>query len=355
MSLPRLELKPQRLAHNAAAVVEACGKHGIEVFGVTKVTRAHPVVVRALVAGGVAGLADSRLENLASIRRTGYAGPLLLLRLPSPSEVAATVALADTSLNSSPEVVAALGAEARRAGKTHRVVLMVDLGDLREGVWPDRAAEVAARMAAVPGIELAGIGTNLTCFGGVVPTHANLRQLVGLAAGLRQALSLPLPVVSGGNSSAMGLIWSGRPPAGLTQLRVGEAIMLGRETVQRRPLTGLCLDVFTVRAEVIEVEHKPAVPVGELGQDAFGRAPVFADRGVRPRAILALGRQDAPPEGLTPLDAGVQILGASSDHLLVDVGDSPQPVRVGDTLSFRPDYAALLALSTSPYVETVER
>ena len=106
----------------------------------------------------------------------------------------------------------------------------------------------------------------------------------------------------------------------------------------------------TVSAPVIECKVKPSMPVGTSAQDAFGTVPVFTDRGERRRAICAIGRQDAPAEGLRPLDARIEVLGASSDHLVLDVDDLPTPPRVGDSIAFVPGYSATLQLFTSRYV-----
>jgi len=50
---------------------------------------------------------------------------------------------------------------------------------------------------------------------------------------------------------------------------------------------------------------------------------------------------------------GISVLGGSSDHLILDVEDAAENVKVGDELEFWPGYGALLALSTSPYVQKV--
>lgn len=143
----------------------------------------------------------------------------------------------------------------------------------------------------------------------------------------------------------------GKLPGGITQLRIGEGIMLGCETLERKPMPGLHTDAFTAVAEIIEFRKKPSLPIGRIAQDVFGNVPVFEDRGIHQRAILALGRQDVIFDGLTPLDAGVEILGGSSDHLLVEI--SGRTAVVGEELRFRPDYGAVLTLNTSPYVQKV--
>lgn len=353
MKYPIIEIDISKIKHNTRRLVKLCSSIGLEVMGVTKVTAALPAVARAMLEAGVAKLADSRLANLKKLRESGLGAPLYLLRLPAASQAEEVVDLATGSLNSEIDTIKALSRAATKLEKNHRVILMVDLGDLREGIWADDVVRTAREIAGLPGIELEGLGTNLTCFGGVCPTPDNLGRLASLAREVETATGLKLTTVSGGNSSSLKLVQEGRIPEGVTQLRLGESIMLGRETIAREPVPGAYLDAFVITAEVIEVKDKPSVPVGEVGQDAFGNVPAFVDRGIRRRAICALGRQDAVLDGLEPLRTGVEVLGGSSDHLLLDVTEADPPVFVGDRLSFVPGYGCLLAAMTSPYVEKV--
>ncbi len=326
---------------------------GLAVVGVTKVTCGAPEVARAMLAGGVAAIGESRLENIERLRAAGVDAPFWLLRAPTPALAGEAVRLADVTLVSEPATVTALGAAALARGAAeapHALCAMVDLGDLREGMLPEALPAFLDHARETAGVRVHAIGTSLTCYGGVVPSEANLGRLVELALRAEETLGERL-VVSGGMSSSIELALAGRMPGRVDNLRVGESIILGVSTVTREPLTGLRDDALTLEAPVIECARKPSVPEGEIAQDAFGRTPVFEDRGVRLRAICALGRQDAPAEGLRPLDAGVRVLGASSDHLILDVEDLDPPPAVGDVLRFRPTYAATLGLFTSPYVE----
>lgn len=352
---PRLEIHPDRITHNTRVVGELCHAHGATMAGVAKVACAHPAVVDALVEGGADMIADSRIDNLLMSRRRGVTVPLLLLRIPEISRADEVVAVADISLNSSLATITALSEAAERAGTTHKVILMVDVGDLREGVWPDRAVEVATGAAALPGIELVGLGCNLACYGGVVPSADNMARLVEVRDACREATGLPLDLVSGGNSSSLPFLTEGHMPAEVTHFRMGESIVLGRNVFDRSPWPGTRQDTFRVVTEIVELERKPSVPIGQIGQNAFGEEPVFEDRGVRLRAIVNLGRQDAVVDGLEPCEEGAIVLGASSDHMIVDVTDvaGSDSLQVGDELSFYPDYGALLALSTSAYVTKV--
>jgi predicted amino acid racemase len=208
------------------------------------------------------------------------------------------------------------------------------------------------RVNAMDHIDVAGIGVNLTCYGAIVPDEENLGLLAELARQSEKQLGRPL-LVSGGNSGSIGLATSGRMPESVDNLRIGETILLGVDTLTREPTLGLHLDALTVQAPVVECLVKPSLPLGTIAQDAFGNRPSFADRGDRRRAICALGRQDAPPEGLVPVDPAVEVLGASSDHLILDVHDLDRPPALGDAITFVPNYAATLQLFTSPYVHKV--
>ncbi|MDD3073800.1 MAG: alanine racemase, partial [Eubacteriales bacterium] len=267
---------------------------------------------------------------------------------PMLSQVDAVVELFQCSLNSELATIRALDAAAAKAGVVHEIILMLDLGDLREGVLPGQLEEMVLEIAELKNIRLLGLGTNLTCYGGVIPTWDNLGQLLEYNRKAEKLYSHLLPVISGGNSSSLPLLLEGHLPP-VTQLRLGESIVLGRETVDRQPIPGAHLDCFQIQAEIIEIRKKPSVPIGKIGQDAFGGTPVFEDRGIHLRAILALGRQDVVVDGLeTP--EGIDILGASSDHLLLDVTKYPKSLAVGDVLTFTPGYGALLAAMTSAFV-----
>ncbi|MGE5573414.1 MAG: alanine/ornithine racemase family PLP-dependent enzyme [Bacteroidota bacterium] len=353
MVAPRVEVSLDKIEENARVVVEMCRRSGIGVAGVTKVTCGDPEVARAMLRGGVRWIADSRLANLTRMRKAGISCETLLLRAPMLGEADEAVTVADMSLISSVETARALGEAARARGVQHRVILMVDVGDLREGVPVDAALDVAGRMARVEGIRLHGIGTNVACYGGVMPTRENMSVLLRLRDRARRDLGIDLEVISGGNSSSIPLVRTGEVPHGINQLRIGESMLLGRDVTYRRPLPGMHLDAFVFAAQAIEVARKPSVPRGEIGQDAFGKVRTFRDKGIRWRAILACGRQDIDPEGLRPLESGIDVLGASSDHLILDVEDADREIRVGDEVRFTMSYGCLLAAMTSPYVHKV--
>lgn len=343
---PILRVDLDKLRHNAEALLQLANPWGVNIWAVTKVFCGAPAVGQALLAAGITTLADSRLENLARLP----AAEKVLLRLPDPRQADAVVRYADWSLNSELTTLQALSRAATAAGKQHKVLLMVDVGDLREGLWPDEVIGFVRQAVDLPGIRIAGIGTNLTCLNGVLPDSNNLSILVELATELERLGLAKCEVVSGGNSSSLEMLRQGKLPKGINNLRLGEAIILGRETSKNRPLPGLFTDTVTLQAVAIEVKEKPWQPIGTIGENPFGNTLQLTDKGTGRRVILALGRQDVNPEGLVPLEPGVRVLGASSDHLILDMRDYPEDVQVGQVFSFGLNYTALLAACTSPYV-----
>ena len=351
MRSPYIDIDLGKLEANARAVTALCAEHGIAVTGVTKGTCGSPEVARAMLRGGCASIGESRLENIHRLKAGGVDTSFMLLRGPPLSRADDVVAQTHVSLNSELSVISALAEAARRRHLVHDIVVMVDLGDLREGVWPDDLVRFAGEVARMDGVRIAGLGTSLTCYGGVIPTEEKMQQLVELADEIEKTLHIRLDYLSGGSSSALPLIAAGGMPRRINHLRVGEGILLGVETAHRTAWPGTCQDAFTLHAEVIELKTKPSIPIGEVSEDAFGKRPVFEDRGNIARAILNVGREDIDLDGIRPADPGLRILGATSGALIVDVSAARTSIRVGDLLLFSLNYAALLQAMDSEYVE----
>lgn len=345
---PQLEFDLALLRSNADAVISRCRGMGIRVCGVVKGVDGLPEAARVLRAAGAAELGTSRLEQVAKCRAAGVPGPWLLIRIPGQTELPDVVALCETSLQSEWPTLLALEEECLRQNKTHRVIVMTDLGDLREGFWDKKElVDVCERVERdLPHVHLAGIGVNLTCYGSTKPTPEKMNELVGLARQVEQRIGRKLEIVSGGATSSFTLVHWGTMPAGVNHLRIGEAILLGKDLQVDwgiRDMDYLRMDALTLRAEVVEVKDKPTYPIGEFAIDAFGRKPVYEDRGIRRRAILALGRADVGElESLIPREPGLTVIGGSSDHCIVDVEDCPRRLQVGDIVEFSLCYSHML-------------
>ena len=201
---PVLTIHLDRVEANTRAL--ASRLPGVSLVGVVKTTCGSHEIGQAMLRGGAMALADSRLPNLAKLRAAGIRSPLWLLRAPAPAQAGDVVRLADVSLESEFATLRALDTAASAVGIVHRVIVMVELGDLREGIMPDELLPLVDQTVALEHIQILGVGTNLGCYGGIVPSRENLGRLVNLATEVRRRLGGPI-VVSGGASSTVRWRW----------------------------------------------------------------------------------------------------------------------------------------------------
>lgn len=349
MKYPCLIINLGKIDQNCKLLQEYCQRCGINILGVTKAYDGEPKIAKVFTKNGIKILGDSRLTNIKRMRAANIAAEFLLLRIPMASEVETLVNLVDYCMISQAETAELISNA--NAHNTHviKLILMIDLGDLREGVLPENAVSVARQINQLKHVELVGIGANFACFGGVAPTTAKMQQLLELKAAVEAGINKSLAIVSGGNSANVGLLLDDTMPAGINQLRLGESLLLGTETLERRPIPGASTDAVRLYAEIVELLRKPSFPIGEIAQDAFGEIPQFEDRGIRRRAICAIGRLDIEIDGLQPLTEGVEILGGSSDHLICDV-EAARQLKLGDKVEFSVTYAAFIHAMLSPYM-----
>lgn len=349
---PRLEINIEKLKTNLQVISNLLKKNNISLAMVTKAYCANLDIVNELVKDKnlIDYLADSRIENLKEMRHINI--PKILLRIPMKSEVEDVIRYADISFNSEYETIEKLNEEAKKVNKIHKIVIVVDLGDLREGYFVQKDLfDNIKKIQDLHNISIIGVATNLTCYGAVLPSEENLSKLVNIAEKFERDFNIDIKIISGGNSSSLFLINENKLPSKINNLRIGEAILLGRETAYGKKIDGTFDDVFRLVCEVVENKEKPSVPVGEKGLDAFGNKPVFEDKGIMQRAILGIGRQDISIDSLYPIDKDIKVIGASSDHTIVDVTKSKNKYSIGDKIEFLLDYGGIMTASTSKYVK----
>lgn len=365
MYKPTLTIDVGRLRENARVEKAELGQLGIEVMAVNKVFDGAPETAKACLEAGIEVIAESRLYNAKKIK-SALGCRTCLLRSPVLSEIDEVVQWADISLNSEPEILKALSKAAQAQHRQHAILLMVDMGDLREGIWFEKEDELAQTLTLInqlPGLTLYGLGTNFNCYGTVMPTVKNGEDFKALADRLSKRTGIVIPRLSAGNCTSYHLIDKKCWPHGLNHLRIGGLHEFGIEYVgmhyldqyhhSDKPIDRAVSPLYVLTAEVIEANAKPTVPVGELGVDAFLQTKTFEDRGIRHRALLAFGRQDVPIENCVPVEDRLGVLGQTSDHTLIDTEDLPVPLKVGDRVSFELDYTGLLAACATSGVQKV--
>ena len=356
---PRLVMDMKKLRGNIDAVAHITKDEGKceTMMIVTKSLCADPAVSRLIAEHPrVDFMADSRVSNVAMYTEMAHENlkETVLLRIPMHCEVEEVVKYVDLSFNSELSTIRLLNEAAAKAGKVHKILLMIDMGDLREGIFfknEDVIMDTVEEILGMDNIELYGVGVNLTCYGAIIPKDDNLGGLVAIARRIEDRFGIKLQMISGGNSSSIYLADRHELPEGINNLRLGESFLLGNDTAYLTKLPGTVDDALILEAQIVELKEKPSLPIGEVGVDAFGEKPEYEDRGIIKRAIIAVGKQDTNLDGMTPLDPKIDILGGSSDHTILDVTNSDTEYKVGDVVSFKLDYGAVLKLATSAYVE----
>lgn len=370
-----LEINLKKIAHNINFLNEKIVRHGGQLFAVTKVVCADKKIAETFIKNGVYGLADSRWQNLKKIKnynfyiekiKQGKKIPLMNLRIPSLSELPYIIENSDISLVSEIKTIIEMEKIASIINKKYGIIIMIDLGDLREGIIPKNAKSIDKKLweleidnffKNLPPLKylyIYGIGTNLACYGGVEPSDQNMDLLVHLKNYINNKFHLNIKYISGINSSGIPYFLNNKLSKQINNFRLGESILLGVNVLNRNPIKGMYQDTFILKSEIIELKDKPSMPIGNRGQNAFGEIVHFEDKGIQKRAILSIGRQDVIIDGLKPLDNDIKILGASSDHMEIDLTKSKKIYKLGDFLEFIPNYGALLALTTAnEYVERV--
>lgn len=352
MKYPRLIINETKFKNNVKVAIDICKKNNIDVLAVTKGFCGNRRMAELYFECGIKYFGDSRLENFDIY--SDIEGHKQLLRIPSISEIQDVVKKCDSSLNGDLNVIQKISEYCLNHDlKPHKIVLMVDLGDRREGVLPEETLYVVDQIMDLKGVELIGLGCNFGCYGARIPSDEAMQIFVDLKHKIEQKYNIKLSHMSGGNSLSLHLVWENRMPKEINFLRMGFAMIFGTEDMYRKTIKGMFRDAFRCQAEVIEVDYKSSLPVGKCGIDAFGNKPYFEDIGDIKRIIVGIGKLDTMFDAMIPIDKDLKILGGSTDHLIINANDSKHNYKVGDIITFDLDWGSLLYLFNSKYVEKI--
>lgn len=348
MSCPRIEVDLSKIRRNTQTLVERLGPRGIGVTGVTKAVCGHPAIAQAMLNGGASGLADARISNVQRLRAAGMTGPITLIRTPMLSQADQVIQSCDVSYNTEILVISALAAAAIRNRSVHGIVLMVEMGDQRDGILPENLEGIAQQVMQMSGVALKGIGANFACLSGLSPTASQMAAFCDLANEIESIYGPILKIVSGGNSANLPWALGEHATGRVNDLRLGEAILLGVEPVSGDQICGMHTDAFTLVAEVIETDARPLPFPVALIDPTPERLRIVTTSAASARMILAIGHQDTDILGLS-MPVGNTLIGATSDHLVI--GTPRTLPTVGSEMRFQMNYNALMHAMAAPDIE----
>lgn len=347
-------LNSTKLKHNFTFLNTLFQNNSIEWGVVTKLLCGNKLYIQELLNLGVQEIHDSRVSNLRAAKQLDPNITTCYIKPPAKRSIKSIVTYADVSLNTELATIKLLSAEAQKQNKTHKIIIMIELGDLREGVLGEQLLDFYEQVFNLPNIDVIGLGANLNCLSGVMPSTDKMIQLCLYEQLIEAKFNRRIPFVSGGTSVVIPLLLTKQVPKGINHFRVGEMLYFGNNLFTGEPMEGMESDVIKLYAEIIELSTKPVVPIGQLEANPSGE--VFEidpnDYGKTAlRGILDLGLLDISTEFLIPCDKGISISGASSDMLIVDFENADKDYQVGDLVEFNLKYMGALGLLNSNYIE----
>jgi predicted amino acid racemase len=348
-----LNIYKDKLFTNFAYLDKLFTERGIEWAVVSKLLCGNKNLLKLLIDLGIREICDARISNLEAIKRIDSGVNTVYIRPPSKRSIPKVVKYANVSFNTEFDTIQMLSDEAVKQGVKHRIIIMIELGDLREGVLGDQLLTFYEKVFELPNIEVVGIGSNLNCLYGVMPSEDKLIQLSLYKQLIEVKFNTKIPWVTGGTSVVLPLLLKRRLPAGINHFRIGETLYFGNNLLTGKTIKGMKSDVFELNAEIIEIREKPKVPIGELEENPSGEMYKINedDYGKTSyRAILDIGLLDVSPGYLVPKDKKLEIAGASSDMIIIDLGKTNRNYNVGDLVKFTVKYMGALSLLNSNYI-----
>lgn len=329
-------------------------QHGIKWSVVTKVLSGNKMLLTELLKLDINQVCDSRVTNLRIIKGIKPEVETIYIKPPAKRAIPGVIKYADISLNTELATIKMLSAEAQKQNKKHKVIIMLELGELREGVKSEDFVDFYESVFNQKNIEVIGLGANLNCLYGVLPNRDKLLQLSLYQQIIEAKFNKKLPYVSGGSSVTIPLIFQKLLPQGINHFRVGETLFLGTDVYNDIPLEQMSNNIFMLYSEIIELIEKPIVPEGEMGTNLEGNTFTFEAKDIGQttvRAIIDIGLLDVEIKHLEFVDKDITIAGASSDVIVINLGDNKKQYKVGDVIEFKLDYMGTLRIINSRYID----
>ncbi|MFT4668066.1 MAG: putative amino acid racemase [Ulvibacter sp.] len=349
-----LNLYKDRLQHNFNFLQRLFDKHEKDWAIVTKLLCGNKLYLKEVLKLGIQEVCDSRLSNLKKIKELNPNVQTVYIKPPPKRSIKSVVKYADVSFNSESSTIQLLSEEAVRQNKVHKVTIMIELGDLREGIMGENLIEFYRKVFDLPNIEIVAIGANLNCLHGVMPSEDKLIQLSLYKQIVEATFHKKIRWITGGTSVTLPLLFKRQVPKSVNHFRIGEALYFGNNLVTDKPIRGMKTDVLRLYTEILELTEKPKVPTGAFAANPHGE--IFKvdeeDYGKKSyRAIIDIGSLDISPDYLIPDDPELEIMNASSDMLIIDLGNTKRNYKVGSIISFNLKYMGALHLLNSDYIE----
>ncbi|WP_274476259.1 alanine racemase [Mangrovimonas aestuarii] len=363
--MAELIIHKDKIQNNIKSLSAFFKNHDIEWSLITKVFSGDMAFLENVltedIIQNINSVGDSRLTSLKNLKAVNPRMRTIYIKPPAAVYAKDIVKYADISLNTSFSTIIALNKAANEANKTHHIIIMIELGELREGVLRDDVMNFYQKVFNLSNINVIGIGSNLGCMYGVAPSYDKLLHLCLYKQLISATFKKDLKLISGGSSITLPLIDQGTVPKDVNHFRIGEAAFFGVSPLNNEQFENLHTDTFEFKANIIELEEKKIVPEGILSDANIGQTAEFNTEGKSDKsykAILDFGLLDVDQDNLVAFDKGITFVGVTSDMMVIDIGrnecnDGKQRFKVGDQITFKPNYMAVARLLNSKFIDKV--
>jgi len=353
--LAELLVRTKKIIENIEKLSDYLNTNNIHWSLTTKVLSGHRGILEEILKlpaiKKIHSIADSRLSNLKTIKKIAPDIVTMYIKPPAIKYVKTVIDVADISLNTSFSTIGALNVEAKKRGIVHRIIIMIEMGELREGVIRKDLMEFYRKCFELSNVKVIGLGTNLGCMYGVEPTFDKLLQLSLYKQLIEAKFSKTIEFISGGSSITLPMIAKNKIPKSVNHFRIGEAIFLGDSPLNGKKFKNLSMDVFEFDANIIEMEHKETAPDGVISEGNVGHAQEMPDEEMSYKAVLDFGVLDVNTDDITPKDKDIQFIGTTSDMTVYDLGTKrKKKFKDGSQIKFKPNYMAVARLMNSKFV-----
>jgi predicted amino acid racemase len=363
--MAELIIHTQKIKDNIKNLSSYCEKHNLQWSLITKVFSGDKEFLRHVLTTDVIqhinSVGDSRLTSLKNLKELNPDMRTIYIKPPAKMYADEVVQYADISLNSSFSTIFALNEAAKRAKKIHQIIIMIELGELREGVQREDIVEFYEKVFNFSNIEVIGLGSNLGCMYGIEPSYDKLLQLSLYKELISAKFKRELPLLSGGTSITLPLVENKILPPEINHFRIGEAAFFGVTPLTNEKFKNLNTDTFEFTANIIELDEKKIVPDGIISDASIGHTADFDPSQIHKtsnKAILDFGILDVDKEDIDSLDKEISFVGNTSDMLVVDLGENKtkrgtQKYHIGDKMRFTPNYMGVARLLNSKFIEKI--
>lgn len=365
--MAELIIYSERIKKNIKELSSFFKGNNIEWSLVTKVFSGDKTFLKSIltedVIQNINSIGDSRLTSLRNLRDVNPSLRTIYIKPPAKIYADDVVKYANISLNSSFSTIQCLNDAAKKQDKIHEIIIMVELGELREGIKRSDILEFYEKIFELSNIEVIGIGSNLGCMYGVEPTYDKLLQLSLYKELISAKFNKELKYISGGTSITLPLIKNKTIPKEINHFRIGEAAFFGISPLDNKPFINLNTETFEFYSNIIELEKKKIVPDGIINDANIGHTSEYNENDIQEtsfKAILDFGLLDIDQSDLHAVDQDISFVGITSDMLVIDIGNNKNKFnkpkyKVGGKIKFKLTYMGVARLLNSKFIDKIYR